>query len=61
MRLSANLFTLLLISKTLQKPVSKHVALQLAENKLFFLQQKHFEEGENMGHMLEMLVQIQQA
>lgn len=33
----------------------KHLSLQLAENKRFFLQQKHFEEGETTGHMLAML------
>lgn len=31
------------------------IPLYLAENERFFLQQKHFEEGENMGHMLALL------
>lgn len=35
--------------------MSRQLALQLAENKRFFLQQTHFEEGEAIRHMLAML------
>lgn len=38
----------------------KTVTVQPAENKRFLLQQRHFEEGESMGHMLAMLVRTQQ-
>lgn len=41
--------------------MSKQVAFQLAENKQFFLQQKHFEEGEFTGHILAMLIRTQQV
>lgn len=39
----------------------KQLSLQLAENQIFFLQKKHFEEGENTGHMLALLAKSQQA
>lgn len=39
----------------------KDLPLQLAENKRFFLQQSHFEEGECTGHMLAMLAKSQQS
>lgn len=38
----------------------RDLSLQLAENKRFFLQQSHFDEGENTGHMLAMLSKSQQ-
>lgn len=40
---------------------SRQVELQLAENKHFFLQQKHYEERENTGHMLARLIRNQQC
>lgn len=39
--------------------MSRQVELQLAKNKCFFLQQKHYEEGDNTGHMLAMLIRNQ--
>lgn len=41
--------------------VLSQLSLQLAKNKCFFLQQKHFEEGENAGHMLALLAKTQQS
>lgn len=41
--------------------VVKQVTLTKAEDKRFFLQQKFFEEEENMGHMLAMLVKSQKG
>lgn len=40
--------------------MARQVELQLAENKGSFLQQKQY-EGENTGHMLEMLIRNQQC
>lgn len=41
--------------------IYRHLALQLAENKCFFLQHKHFQEGETTRHMLAILANTQQA
>lgn len=39
--------------------MSRQLALQLSENKRFFQQQSHFEEGEATGHMLMVMAHAQ--